>query len=297
LTDTVHIVGYVAAAIVVICSFWVAFDSSALGAKGGMAKGVAGLGSFIWWLFTLILFPIAFPLYLAKRPLIKVAGEAAGRGDLVKWRANHIQRDAASETELHTPTSAIYARTAHLSVDDAYQSATPAAATAPGTAVEHGFGQPATSPSTGTVSVEPDLMPSVLGDPRPVEPVQPAVAFPSFAAAQVAASATVEHENHSEPARVMTPLKMPEPVQVGVPSNGSGPVFGDLVRSTEPALPVEPALPLEPASTVAAGHTAETALPLEPAAKPLPPAGWYPDPNNATRLRYWDGKVWAAPQG
>ena len=27
---------------------------------------------------------------------------------------------------------------------------------------------------------------------------------------------------------------------------------------------------------------------------PLPPAGWYPNPDNAAELRWWDGKAWSA---
>jgi len=31
-----------------------------------------------------------------------------------------------------------------------------------------------------------------------------------------------------------------------------------------------------------------------PSSSPLPPAGWYPDPVNGARIRYWDGSQWAA---
>jgi hypothetical protein len=36
--------------------------------------------------------------------------------------------------------------------------------------------------------------------------------------------------------------------------------------------------------------------PQVPQPPSAPPAGWYPDPEDATRTRYWDGTAWAAPQ-
>ncbi len=36
--------------------------------------------------------------------------------------------------------------------------------------------------------------------------------------------------------------------------------------------------------------------PTSPSVEPLPPAGWYPDPENPALTRYWDGAGWAAQQ-
>lgn len=337
--------------IVFIFSLWVAFDAHAIGAHTGLVRGVANMGWFMWWLGALVLFPIVFPLYLAKRPLIKVAAAAEGRGDIAKWRAVHprVNRDTGELTE---PVSEVYARTAHIAdPDDVAAPQQQGAAFAPMVAaaaatsvVSQGFGQPAAVPTSGTVSVAPILVTQPEADPSDLDLA--VVGFPSFAAAQAAHPVSIEPEPQRlrepepdpEPVDFMTPLKMPEPVQVE-PEPGA-----DFDRTFDAAHSLGAAHLAESAKTTESNAAAETerghgyesepvhgrngssdtsddfepalaigttALAEKPvgepltvpplsiipeAPKPLPPAGWYPDPANATKLRYWDGKAWAAAQ-
>jgi hypothetical protein len=342
--------------IVFIFSLWVAFDAHAIGANTGLVRGVANMGWFAWWLGALVIFPIVFPLYLAKRPVIKVAAAAEGRGDIAKWRAVHpfINRDTGELTE---PVSEVYARTANLPGADDFSTAAPAATQPQGPAfapmaaaaaatsvVSQGFGQPAAVPTSGTVSVDPLLAAQPVADPSDLDLA--VVGFPSFAAAQAARPVSFdtepqpepEPEPEPEPVDFMTPLKMPEPLKVEPEPGGEFDRTFDsahslgaahLAESTHATRPTngaesersydyepepapnrhdafEAAQDFEP--VLASGTTALAEKPVgEPltvpplsiipeAPKPLPPAGWYPDPANGAKLRYWDGKVWAAAQ-
>jgi len=40
---------------------------------------------------------------------------------------------------------------------------------------------------------------------------------------------------------------------------------------------------------------AQAVRPPVPLATPLPPAGYYPDPERLGQQRYWDGTAWAVP--
>jgi hypothetical protein len=337
--------------IVFVFSLWVAFDAHAIGAHSGLVRGVANMGWFAWWLGTLVIFPIVFPLYLAKRPVIKIAAAAEGRGDIAKWRAVHprVNRDTGELTE---PVSEVYARTANIAGPDDLTAATsgssqsqaaafaPVAAAAAATSVvSQGFGQPAAVPTTGTVSVDP-LLVAAQPEPDPSDLDLAVVGFPSFAAAQAAHPVSFETESQPlpepdpepEPVDFMTPLKMPEPLRVE-PAPGAdfdrtfdaahslgAAHLAEATRAPEPVRAYEPepefaagpngshdvAHDFEPA--LAGGTTALIDKPtgeslsvpplsiIPEAPKPLPPAGWYPDPANSAKLRYWDGKAWAAAQ-
>jgi hypothetical protein len=336
--------------IVFIFSLWVAFDAHAIGAHTGLVRGVANMGWFRWWLGALVLFPIVFPLYLAKRPVIKVAAAAEGRGDIAKWRAVHprVNRETGELTE---PVSEVYARTAHIPDPDDFAGTAPAVAQPQGTpfapvaaaaaataVVSQGFGQPAAVPTSGTVSVDPILAAQPEADPSDLDLA--VVGFPSFAAAQAAHPVSFEPEPQRlpdpepepEPVDFMTPLKMPEPLRVEPEPGVDFDRTFDEAHSLGAAHLAEPlhaeashrdygydtelssgrngssdaADDFEPA--FAGGATALAEKPVgEPltvpplsiipeAPKPLPPAGWYPDPANAAKLRYWDGKAWAAAQ-
>lgn len=48
-------------------SIWVFFDAKAIGVKKGQVKGLANLGPGGWLVGSLLLWIVAFPLYLAKR--------------------------------------------------------------------------------------------------------------------------------------------------------------------------------------------------------------------------------------
>lgn len=53
--------------VVIGTSVWVAFDAKTIGVKKGQVKGMAGMGPIGWFFACLLIWIIAFPLYLAKR--------------------------------------------------------------------------------------------------------------------------------------------------------------------------------------------------------------------------------------
>jgi hypothetical protein len=63
--------------IVIATSFWVYFDAKKLGVRKGQVKGLADLGPAGWFWATLLLWIIAFPLYLITRPKLKGIGAGA----------------------------------------------------------------------------------------------------------------------------------------------------------------------------------------------------------------------------
>lgn len=61
--------------IVVGTSLWVFFDASAIGVKKGQVTGLANMGPIGWLFASLLLWIIAFPLYLANRGKFKAANQ------------------------------------------------------------------------------------------------------------------------------------------------------------------------------------------------------------------------------
>ncbi|MCX4240319.1 SHOCT domain-containing protein [Paraliomyxa miuraensis] len=66
--------------IVLVSAIWMAVDSSNLGYDKRDLKGLAAIGPMGWFFCGLLLWIIAFPLYLIKRPELKEAGERRRRG-------------------------------------------------------------------------------------------------------------------------------------------------------------------------------------------------------------------------
>lgn len=54
-------------------SLWVYFDAQTIGARKGLLRGIADMGPLGWCLSCLLLWILAFPMYLAKRPAIRDA--------------------------------------------------------------------------------------------------------------------------------------------------------------------------------------------------------------------------------
>ncbi len=198
----------VAATVVIVGGLYVAFDSHALGARRGLITGGANMGSFGWWIATTLIFPVVFPYYLAKRPLIKVAGEAAGLGDIAEWRASQPHH--------------------------------------------------ATVPPSAQFLADETPMSAHISDP-----------YQALIDADAAASAAVE----AEPALTST-AEQPSTTQAAAAAAVAEP---GVVHSQ----------PQTAAATAAVESTPQSSV-------VLPPAGWYPDPYNTSRLRYWDGQAWAA---
>ena len=68
-------------------SIWVGFDAKAIGARRGVLDGLANMGPLGWFLSSLLLWIVAFPLYLASRSKIKAAaGRAPRRGGPITGR-------------------------------------------------------------------------------------------------------------------------------------------------------------------------------------------------------------------
>jgi len=52
-------------------SIWTLFDAKSIGIRKGQVKGIADMGAGSWFVACLLLWIIAFPLYLAKRSEFK----------------------------------------------------------------------------------------------------------------------------------------------------------------------------------------------------------------------------------
>jgi len=63
--------------LVIATSIWVFADAKSIGVKKGQIKGLADLSPAGWLFACLLLWLIAFPLYIVKRPEMK---RAAGGG-------------------------------------------------------------------------------------------------------------------------------------------------------------------------------------------------------------------------
>ena len=60
---------------IIISSIWVFVDAQKIGVKKGQIKGVCDMGPAMWLLVSLLLWIIAFPAYLIKRPEFIKANE------------------------------------------------------------------------------------------------------------------------------------------------------------------------------------------------------------------------------
>lgn len=65
-------------------SFWILYDATKIGARKGLVKGIGDMGPWGWFFSNLLLFIIAFPIYLYYRKKIKAAviGASQKMGDL-----------------------------------------------------------------------------------------------------------------------------------------------------------------------------------------------------------------------
>jgi len=73
--DVVLLLGFICLA----SSLWVWFDARAIGAERGLVSGIADMGPLGWFLSSLLLWIVAFPLYLASRSKIKAAASGPRR--------------------------------------------------------------------------------------------------------------------------------------------------------------------------------------------------------------------------
>jgi hypothetical protein len=120
----------------------------------------------------------------------------------------------------------------------------------------------------------------------PPDPVLPAPA--QVARAQVAPA-------HVAPAQVAVPTQPAStqvaPTQIPVPTHVVGPAQPSPAQA--PPVPVgaaPPAMPTPPPAPASAVPAA--AAPLAPPRPPSDEPGWYPDPWQQSRIRWWDGKAW-----
>ncbi len=63
--------------VVIGTSIWVAIDASNIGAHKGLVKGLGNMGPAGWFVCSLLIWSIGFPVYLAKRSEIKAAAAAS----------------------------------------------------------------------------------------------------------------------------------------------------------------------------------------------------------------------------
>jgi len=56
---------------ILVTSIWVFIDAKRIGVRKGQVKGLADLGPAGWLFACLLLWVVAFPLYLIKRPELK----------------------------------------------------------------------------------------------------------------------------------------------------------------------------------------------------------------------------------
>jgi len=63
--------------IMVGTSIWIFFDAKSIGVKKGQVSGLGNMGPGMWFLASLLLWIVAFPLYLTKRnEFKKINGKA-----------------------------------------------------------------------------------------------------------------------------------------------------------------------------------------------------------------------------
>lgn len=91
--------------IVIGSSIWVGFDASSIGVKKGLIKGFGDIGGpVMWFIACILLWIVAFPLYLAKRDEFKRTVNAVDidpnkmpdfkdREDYEKWKAQKLMEE------------------------------------------------------------------------------------------------------------------------------------------------------------------------------------------------------------
>lgn len=84
--------------LVIGCGIWVYFDAKAIGARKGLLPGFFNIGPIGWALGTLLLWIIAFPLYLIKRGDIKA--KASGKAE----EHLHQNHNKSETTVTRSPT-------------------------------------------------------------------------------------------------------------------------------------------------------------------------------------------------
>jgi len=62
--------------VVIVTSAWVLFDTKKLGVKKGQLKGLGDVAPWGWFFACLLLWIVAFPYYLIKRPQLKAINAA-----------------------------------------------------------------------------------------------------------------------------------------------------------------------------------------------------------------------------
>lgn len=80
--------------VVVVTSVWVLFDARSAGMRKGQATGVADMGPVGWFLACLLLWLVAFPLYLAKRAALATPAFPVGAGRFCTGCGQGIRGDA-----------------------------------------------------------------------------------------------------------------------------------------------------------------------------------------------------------
>ena len=87
--------GFIVLAIVVGSSIWVLLDARSIGVKKGQLRGIANMDPGDWFICCLLLWIIAFPYYLSKRPqLLSINGKTQGllksRGGFATLKADSV---------------------------------------------------------------------------------------------------------------------------------------------------------------------------------------------------------------
>ena len=67
--------------IIIGTSIWVLIDAKSIGVEKGTVKGVANMGPWGWFFCCLLLWIIAFPLYLGNRGKFKQVNSALAKSD------------------------------------------------------------------------------------------------------------------------------------------------------------------------------------------------------------------------
>lgn len=84
--------------VVLLCSCWVAYDASKIGVRKGAIPGFFNMGVVGWFFSCLLLFIVAFPAYLIKRPQY-LSGPVLGASDLDRLTKLVELRDRGALTE------------------------------------------------------------------------------------------------------------------------------------------------------------------------------------------------------
>ena len=79
--------------VVLVSAIWVLVDAKNIGVKKGLVSGLGDMGPIGWFLVTLLLWIIGFPMYLYYRGSFKSAIAAQSNSNLSEQQSSSVQKN------------------------------------------------------------------------------------------------------------------------------------------------------------------------------------------------------------